>query len=91
MDSRPRGGNIGGSSLNAAVGRLEGKHRRYDLAWSFFALIFEHRAHINLQLTHCRQDTDTEDTATATAGIDRRSFSAAVRKLEGETSSTLGV
>jgi len=40
------GGNIGGSSLNAAAWKLEGKYRRSDFGVEFLRFDFEYRAYI---------------------------------------------
>ena len=57
----------------------------FELRFSNFALTF------SFNLPTVEHDTDPENTATATAGTDRRSFGVAARKLEGGSASTLGV
>ena len=73
---------IGGLSFDVAVRRLEGKQS--TLAYSFLALILQHRAHFPFNRSTLDRDTASENTATATADIGRHSFDAAVWKLEAE-------
>src|ERR1700690_4525755 len=72
-------------SFGVAARKLEGGHRvLLPLGVEFFELRFSKAAlTFSFNLPTVEQDTDTEDTAMATAGTDRRSFGVAARKLEG--------
>ena len=75
-------------SFGVAARKLEGGYRMLlRLGVEFFELRFSNIAlTFSFNLPTVEQDTDTEDTAMATAGTDGRSFSVAVRKLEGKSS-----
>ena len=72
-------------SFGVAARKLEGGYSMLlRLGVEFFELRFSNIAlTFSFNLPTVEQDTDPENTATATAGTDRRSFGVAARKLEG--------